>query len=374
MKTRAVLVLITSLVCTLLVAGTVTTMSSAQTAEYACPMSCEDDKGYQDPGSCPHCGMALVKRSDILDVAILIFDGVQIIDFTGPYEVFGQEPFNVFTVSETGETVTTSMEMSVNPKYSFATSPEPDVLVVPGGGVNQTYENPRVIEWIRKSAEGAQYVLSVCNGAFILAQAGLLDGRSATTFYGLIDDLKEFRPAVNVVSDQRFVDNGKVITSAGLSSGIDASLHLVSKLKGKGEAQRLALHLEYDWRPDSGFARAALADMLLPQLSRPEGAEVTIESTQGGRDEWEIRYLVSADSSVKELLGHVEGQLEKLENWTRTGSGNSGPAAETRWTLTDAASGAWESVTLIEPVDGEEGEYRVTMRIRSNGRRIAEKD
>ena len=171
------------------------------------------------------------QKSTPRNLAILIFDGVQIIDYTGPYETFGHAysndgpAFNIYTVSEKTNSITTAMGMSVNPKYSFENAPKPDVLLVPGGDVNGQLENAVVIKWIKDRAKDAEIVLSVCNGAFILAKAGLLDGLEATTTSGLIASLRQTAPNVRVVDDRRFVDNGKIITAAGLSSGIDGSLH-----------------------------------------------------------------------------------------------------------------------------------------------------
>src|SRR5207245_8921403 len=108
--------------------------------------------------------------------------------------------------------------------------------------------------------------MSVCNGAFILASAGLLDGLTATTTSGLIEKLRAEYPKTKVVDDRRFVDNGRIITAGGLSSGIDGALHVVSKMLGNGTAQAVALALEYDWRPGAGFARGALAARLIPDL------------------------------------------------------------------------------------------------------------
>src|SRR4029077_933761 len=200
------------------------------------------------------------------NLAILIFDGVQIIDYTGPYETFGHvysDPgpaFNIYTVSERSGAITTSLGMSVNPKYNFDNAPEPDVLVVPGGDVRGQTENTKVISWIQEKSKRAEIVMSVCNGAYILAKAGLLDGLEATTTAGLISGLRQAAPKARIVNDRRFVDNGKIITTAGLSSGIDGSLHVIERLFGLGTAQMAALGMEYNWDPDSKFARAALAD------------------------------------------------------------------------------------------------------------------
>src|SRR5215213_671825 len=129
------------------------------------------------------------------NVAILIFEGVQIIDYTGPYEVLGGwGKRHVYTVAEKADAITTNMGMRVVPNYTFENQPKPDIIIVPGGGVNKHLENQKVIGWIQESAKEARYVMSVCNGAFFLAKAGLLDGLEATTTAGLIDELKKIAP------------------------------------------------------------------------------------------------------------------------------------------------------------------------------------
>src|SRR5207237_4144378 len=170
----------------------------------------------------------------------------------------GEQPlFNIYTVAERAAPITTNVGMTVVPKYTFANAPKIDVLVLPGGDTRAGVNNPAVIKWVQDTAASAEYVMSVCNGAFYLAKAGLLDGLTATTFHGLIDQLKVAAPRTRVVIDQRFVDNGHIITAAGLSSGIDGALHLVEKIMGRGRAQEIAHALEYDWQPDAGYARAA---------------------------------------------------------------------------------------------------------------------
>ena len=329
---------------------------------YVCPPCGADchKASYDEGGDCPVCRMELVKRDTVIDVAILLFDGVQIIDYTGPYEVFGQARFNVFTVSHNGETISTAMDMSVNPSYSFANSPKPDIILVPGGGIQSAMDNPKVKEWLLGRAPEADYVMSICNGAFILAQSGLLDGLSATTFYGLITELKAAAPNVNVVRDRRFVDNGKIITSAGLSSGIDASLHLVSKIKGRGAAQRLALHLEYQWDPDSEFARAALADRQLPEVDPPDAAEIELADTRGDRDHWRTRWLVRTELSLTQLATHFNDQLERLNGWDTTAATVADGQARAQWTFADDDGNAWQAQTQIERAAIQNG-YTMTM-------------
>ena len=229
------------------------------------------------------------------NLAILIFDGVQIIDYTGPYETFGHvhigdaHAFNIYTVSEKTNPITTSMGMSVNPKYDFQNAPKPDVLVIPGGDVRGQLDSPNVLKWVREKANGAEMVLSVCNGSFILAKAGLLDGLEATTTAGLIPRLREAAPKVKVVDDRRFVDNGKIITAAGLSSGIDGALHVIERLFGKGTAQMAALGMEYNWDPESKYVRAALADKYMRfnyDVKTIDGGWKPL-SRSGSQDLWE---------------------------------------------------------------------------------------
>ena len=234
--------------------------------QYVCPPCGHDclKTVYDKAGACGVCGMKLVDLESVINqptmvhpeeaerkkVAILIFDGVQIIDYTGPWEVFGQAGFDVYTVAEKPETITTVFGMSVNPGFEFYNCPKPDILLIPGGNVIDTQRNPKVLKWIRDNAKQAEIVLSVCNGAFILAKAGLLDGLTATTTRPLVDGLAVAAPNIKVVHNKRFVDNGKIITSGGLSAGIDAALHVVSRIHGKARAERIAYGLEYTWQSE----------------------------------------------------------------------------------------------------------------------------
>lgn len=221
----------------------------APAGDWVCPHHAGLDRGFDEPGRCPVCGMKLVPRSELVHAAILVFDGVQIIDYAAPYEVFGQARFYTYLVSPDGGPITTSMDMHVTPHFGIDDAPRPDVLLVPGGDVGAMRESEEVLAWVRESAAGADHVLSVCNGAFILAQAGLLDGLTATTFHRLLEELALRFPRTEVVRGVRFVDNGKIVTSAGLSAGIDAAIHLVGEVKGAEAAPKLAAHLEYAWDP-----------------------------------------------------------------------------------------------------------------------------
>jgi putative intracellular protease/amidase/YHS domain-containing protein len=186
------------------------------------------------------------------NVAIFVHEGVEVLDFAGPAEVFaaaGRGAFNVYTVAASEGDVVSQGFLTVKPRYTLANCPRPDVLVLPGGNTRVPLRDERVIEWIKKTAEDAEVVLSVCTGAFLLAKAGLLDGKEATTHWGAIEALKRAAPKTRVHADRRFVDNGKVVSSAGVSAGIDAALHVVDRLLGRPAARETARYMEYRWDP-----------------------------------------------------------------------------------------------------------------------------
>jgi transcriptional regulator GlxA family with amidase domain len=188
-------------------------------------------------------------------VAILLFDDVEVLDFAGPFEVFGvtgkrenATPFTVFTVAEEHGIIRARNGLNVAPTHSFADCPPPDVLVVPGGyGTRREMHNRLLVDWIRVQGAGAEVILSVCTGALLLARAGLLAGLEVTTHHGALDLLAETAPDAVVRTDQRFVDNGRIITSAGISAGIDAALHVVARLLGEAQARETAAYMEYEW-------------------------------------------------------------------------------------------------------------------------------
>ena len=187
------------------------------------------------------------------EVAILIFDDVEVLDFCGPFEVFsvtgrplGETPFKVYTVAEKSPVLTRG-QLSVNPSYTLDQCPQPDILIVPGGsGTRREMHNQPLITWIKAYSEQAELILSVCTGALLLAKAGLLDGLTATTHHGALDLLKDIAPKTTV-HHKRFIDTGRVITAAGISAGIDMSLYVVSRLLGEEQAIQTAQQMEYHW-------------------------------------------------------------------------------------------------------------------------------
>jgi len=191
-------------------------------------------------------------------VAIVLWDGVELLDFAGPGEVFSAaDGFRVFTVARTTDPIVSQGFVSVNPRYSIESCPEPDIVLLPGGGVQKVRGDEAMMEWIRTTSQKAELMLSVCTGAFLLADAGLLDDREATTYHGAIDDLARVAKKTKVHRDRRFVDNGPVVTSAGVSAGIDMALHVVARLKGLEVARKTAEYMEYRWTPDKGRAYAS---------------------------------------------------------------------------------------------------------------------
>ena len=340
----------------------------ASAKQYVCkPCGSDCDRqAFDKPGQCPHCGMPLVEKDAAakdLQVGILIFDGVQIIDYTGPYEVFGQGGYRVFTVAEEKRPLRTAMGMTVVPEYSFADAPKADILVVPGGDVSRPTGSAATIAWVKDQSAASTQTLSVCNGAFILAKAGLLDGLSATTFAGLIDDLRAAAPKTKVVSDQRFVDNGRIVTAAGLSSGIDGALHVIEKLKGLGTAQATATHMEYDWRPDSGYARAALADRLLPDLELGDGSKVTLLRTRGDRNTWDIAAQVESPLAPQAILAKADEALTQA-HWSKGRTTATAHGTASDWTRRGADIGSWTGRVTLEPSGGEAGRYVLAMTIK----------
>lgn len=195
-----------------------------------------------------------------IKVGIYLFPDVEVLDFAGPYEVFttasrvssrrnpdGAIPFEVFTIAENVAPLTARAGLKVLPDHDFTSAPGLDLLVVPGGVVNAEQEKTTVIDWLRTTAHQAQITAAICTGAFLLAKAGLLDGRQATTHWEDQADLRRNFPSLQVIDEVRWVDAGERITSGGISAGIDMSLHLVERLAGRELAQLTARQMEFRW-------------------------------------------------------------------------------------------------------------------------------
>lgn len=196
------------------------------------------------------------------NVGILIYDDVEVLDFAGPYEVFttasrmalraapdAPPPFRVFTVAVSAAPVRARAGLVLAPEHTLASHPEIDVLVVPGGVVTRELDRAEVAAWIYATAGRSELTVSICTGSFLLARAGLLDGLEATTHWEDVDDMRTRFPKVTVFARAglRWVDAGRFVTSAGISAGIDVSLHVVERLAGRVLAERTARQMDFDW-------------------------------------------------------------------------------------------------------------------------------
>lgn len=365
------------------------TTGSPVSSGYICPpcgLPC-DALIFDKPGSCPNCGMTLVPTTPGKDsppsVTIFIFNGAQLIDFAGPWEVFGTAGMLVHTVAESLAPVTAVFGEKVIPDYSFENCPQSDIVLLPGGGVwNEVINNAKVMQWIQTQVAAARHVMSVCTGAFLLQKAGVLGGQTVTATYGMIEDLAA--PGTKVVYDRRFVDNGKIITTAGLSAGIDGALHLVSRVLGLGTAQSVALSMEYNWDPDAHYARAALADRYLPDglaYAKPniKGAKATMVSTAGDRDRWETTIAVYQPNTVTAIM---ELMRERIAANTASGgmfkpvphirdtakfSREAANVSELSWTFTDDQGGDWKGSCTVHPSPQRGDEFLVTFKLLREG-------
>ncbi|WP_051554587.1 DJ-1/PfpI family protein [Maribacter antarcticus] len=230
---------------------------------YICPPcnSVCDSLTFENPGSCEHCNTSLIHKKELetfknsrnKTIAFYLQDGVEVLDFAGPMEVFSYAGFQVFTVSKSKETITSQGVLNIIPDYAIADAPKADILAFFGGNVSKAYQDIEVIDWVKKQ-ENIEYYFSVCTGAFILAEAGILQNKTATTFHSALNEFEKKYPKTKVLKDVRYVDNGKVITTAGISAGIDGALHLVAKIQGFNNARKVAYNIEYDkWTPGEGL-------------------------------------------------------------------------------------------------------------------------
>lgn len=197
-------------------------------------------------------------------VGLVIFPDVEVLDFCGPYEVFSvvrlnearrredPSPFKALLVAEETEAVNVSGGMRVIPDCTLANCPPLDILLVPGGwGTRREINNPALIAWIGQRGRQVETLTSVCTGALLLAQAGLLDGRRATTHWRSLNWLRESFPAVTVEDQLHVVEEGHVLTSAGISAGIDLALKVVERYHGEALAWATARHMEYCYSKDN---------------------------------------------------------------------------------------------------------------------------
>lgn len=189
----------------------------------------------------------------MLNIGIFLFNDVELLDFAGPYEVFSVATdlqdnalFNVFTITEDGGGIRSVNGLRVMPDYDFKNHPQIDVLVVPGGnGTKIEMTKDTVLQWLKEQYTHSQITMSVCSGTRLLGKIGLLDNLKITTHHEVIADMKMIVPTAMIEENVKFVDNGKILTSAGISAGIELSLYVVAKLFGKEVANKAAVYMEY---------------------------------------------------------------------------------------------------------------------------------
>ena len=291
---------------------------------------------------------AAERKTYTRNVAIVVYENAEPLDWTGPYEVYndaahfaavdGQPAFNVYMVSKTTAPVN-AQGLMVVPNYSIENAPVPDIVVFPGGPSGNITNDAAFFAWADKAAKGAEIAQSVCTGAFVLGKAGLLDGLEVTTFHGAIDGLAKQYPKAMVKNGRRYVDNGRVVTTAGISAGIDGSLHVVARLLGRRIADQVATYMEYHWSPESylatGYAylnpstdaRGRLVQSGEMQLEEKDyaAAERTfraiVKEDPQNRDGWAgvgyaLRGMKQHAGAGEALARSVEGSTDMHAGWT----------------------------------------------------------
>ncbi len=193
----------------------------------------------------------------IENVGIFLFDDIELLDFAGPYEVFSvtselndHKLFKVFSLTRDGRGIKSVNGLRVTPDYSFTDHPPIDILVIPGGvGTRAEITKQDVLDWVNKTHQSAKITMTVCSGARLPAALGLLDGLESVTHHTVFESLKKLAPRTTINAGKRFIDNGKLMTSGGISAGIDLALHIVRKLYGEEIAKKTVKYMEYgDWR------------------------------------------------------------------------------------------------------------------------------
>lgn len=296
-------------------------------------------------------------------VAILLFEDVQIIDFTGPWETFGQAGFKIFTVSEEKDTIHASMGMKLFADYTLSESPDADILVVPGGGIPHDLpsDHPMVM-WLKQKEKNATYILTVCNGAFILGPADFSKGLSITTNAGMINHLSAFAAGCIPVYDKRFVHDGKFISAGGLTAGIDASLYLISQINSNGRAQEVANKMEYDWDPSGEYVRTKLADFELSKaLDFNPPLRKKVLKYEGDEIYWLADFVVKRTETLEAFAKQMEDAAES-ENWKIISESKKENLIEYEWTYSNHRSENWKLNASFSATEIQ-NEYRLIINL-----------
>lgn len=214
-----------------------------------------------------YCCISTSQTKDTINVGVFLYDGVELLDFAGPAEVFAAASyytnnyhFNVYTVAK--ETKLKSQGfLNITPNYGLASAPKTDILVLPGGNAQNALNDTSTQEWIDSEIGNSSDVLTVCSGIFFLEESGRLEGIEVTSHHKILPFLKEILKPENVVDEVKYVDTGKIVTSAGVSSGIEGAFLTVSKIAGYEVANRTARYMEYpQWDISNGKITYNLSD------------------------------------------------------------------------------------------------------------------
>lgn len=186
------------------------------------------------------------------NIGFLVFDDMELLDLAGPYEVFSavlqlyHQPFNVFTIGKRNTTIRSINGLRMIPDHSFSDNVKIDILGIPGGfGVRVLLLDSIVLDWIRQIFEEADIIFSVCSGALLLAELGLLDDKEFTTHHSVVNDVRKIAPKAVYKEGKRYIDNGNILTAGGISAGMDIAFYLLSKLYGREMAERIQVYMEY---------------------------------------------------------------------------------------------------------------------------------
>lgn len=303
-----------------------------------------------------HAQRLNVPVSGRIEVAVLVSDGAVMIDFAGPWEVFSDvmlrdtgksheqiHPFHLYTVAERKAPIHVSGGMQIIPDYSFSDAPTPNVVVIPA----QDDDSPRVLSWIR-SMRNRDVVMSVCTGAFLLAKAGVLDDKAATTHHGAYVTLSRAYPKISVERQKRYVQaDSSVFTSGGLSAGIDLALHVVELYFGRDTAAETARHMEYegtDWAAGGDSAvnfsptglRAEMDDLTNQAFGNPSTA-----FTMKGR---KVEFSFGGDPAFQ---GTVEEGGRKIRGTLLMSDGKTADLTWTRVEGQNDAAGLGQDEALV---------------------------
>jgi putative intracellular protease/amidase len=291
-----------------------------------------------------YVGQTQTKRA-----AFLISDGTLPLDYAGAYEVLGQARMKTFTIAKTLDTVKLSSNMRILPNYSISNAPEFDILVVPSSFDDDT----AVIQWIKQKANNVEYILTVCGGVTPVYDAGLLDGKIITSYGPLIDHLKAHAKNATVVTDKRFVDNGKIITCGSYVSGIDGALYLVSKIYGEPRAQEVANNIEYNWDKEYKYVRAKLADnWLAPLLDFGPPLDGKVLTYEGDETQWTAEYEVTRRESFKEFYSQIP-EMAEMHYWNNLDTKENESVYSSTWTRKDLDKRDWVCTITMKIVNGQ---------------------